>query len=86
MGCKKLRIFPLSLLRGTDIDNSYEINEGCILFSTIFPREVIATKWMNRDEVFFLKRIQKKMEDSAHSISVAVKSLKGFEKEAKNYA
>jgi len=86
MGCKKLRIFPLSLLRGTGIANSFENNEGEILFSTIFPREVIATKWMNRDEVFFLKGIQKKMEDSSHSISFAVKSLRDYEMEVKNYA
>ena len=86
LGCKKLRIFPLSFLRGTEVAYSFGTNEEGIKFSSIFPREVIETNWMDRNEVFYLKGIQKKMEDSANSLSVAVESLKSFEMENKDHA
>jgi hypothetical protein len=41
---------------------------------------------MDRNEVFYLKGIQNKMEDSAHSLSIAVESLKSLEKEMKDHA
>lgn len=75
LGCEKLRIFPLSLLRGTEIADSFETNKEGIRFSEIFPREVIETNWMDRHEVLYLKGIQNKMEESAHSISIAVEGL-----------
>lgn len=86
LGCKKLRIFPLSLLRGTEVADSFGANKEGIKFSSIFPREVIETNWMDRNEVFYLKGIQNKMEDSAHSLSIAVESLKSLEKEMKDHA
>ena len=65
--CRVLRIFPLSRLRGTEID--LESNNSDIIFSPIFPEEVIETKWMNRDEVFRLKKLQAFIEDNNGLIS-----------------
>ena len=66
-GCRVLRIFPLSRLRGTEID--VEFNNSDIIFSPIFPKEVIETRWMNRGEVFRLKKLQVFIEDSNGLIS-----------------
>ncbi len=64
IGCTKLRIFPLSLLRGTEIELSAD--NGEILFSPIFPREVISTDWMNLNQVYKVKKIQRYLEDHSN--------------------
>ena len=61
MGCAKLRIFPLSLLRGTEIE--IDAHNGEITFSPIFPKEVIRTKWMNLNQIYHIKELQKYLED-----------------------
>jgi radical SAM superfamily enzyme YgiQ (UPF0313 family) len=64
MGCTKLRIFPLSLLRGTEIEVNADSRE--IIFSPVFPREVIKTEWMDVHQVYRLKELQKYLEDNGN--------------------
>lgn len=61
MRCNIVRIFPLSRLRGTEID--VESSEKDMIFSPVFPREIIQTRWMNREEVLKLKNAQIILED-----------------------
>lgn len=61
MECTKLRIFPLSLLRGTETE--INTHNGEVTFSPIFPREVIRTKWMNLNQVYHIKELQRYLED-----------------------
>lgn len=64
MGCNKLRIFPLSLLRGTEIEVNAE--DGEIIFAPVFPREVIKTVWMDLHQVYQLKELQRYLEDNGN--------------------
>ena len=64
MGCNKLRIFPLSLLRGTEIE--VDAISGEITFAPVFPREVIKTEWMDLHQVYHLKELQKYLEDNGN--------------------
>ena len=68
MGCNKLRIFPLSLLRGTEIE--VDAISGEITFAPAFPREVIRTEWMDLYQVYRLKELQKYLEDNGNIMDV----------------
>ena len=61
--CKKIRVFPLSLLRGTEMAREFE-NSNDLTFSPIFPREVLRTKWIDLNTMFKIKKFQKLLEDN----------------------
>ncbi len=62
LGCRTVRLFPLSLLRGTEIGVAYGNGED-IHFSPMFPKEIIKSKWMGMDTLFRLKKLQMQLED-----------------------
>ena len=64
LGCKKIRVFPLSLLRGTEMAREFE-NSIDLTFSPIFPKEVLRTKWIDLNTMFRIKRFQKLLEDNS---------------------
>lgn len=66
-GLKKLRIFPLSRLKGTEID--LEGDSTGLTFSPIFPREVVKTDWMSMGDIYILKEIQKGLEDGGREMT-----------------
>ena len=50
-----IRLFPLIRLKGTGLDHSIR-NENDLVFSPIFPREVIKTRWMDQSLIYKIKR------------------------------
>lgn len=70
MGCKKIRVFPLSLLRGTEkeIDSR---NSNDLIFSPIFPREILKTKWIKIETMLGIKHFQKRLEGNSSHLSIA---------------
>ena len=64
LGCKKIRVFPLSLLRGTEMAREFE-DSNDLTFSPIFPREVLRTKWIDLNTMFKIKKFQKFLEDNS---------------------
>ena len=80
MGCKKIRIFPLSLLRGTEVEIDF-MNSQDLIFSPIFPKEVIKTKWIDIGTMLGIKRFQQRLEDKFSNMDEGdiafLKALKG---------
>ena len=54
MGVPVIRTFPLSLLHGTELALDESFTKSCT-FSPLFPREVIETPWMTREDLLFVK-------------------------------
>lgn len=70
----KIRVFPLSLLKGTDLAFSMNTEYLSRLeFSPIFPKEVLKTDWMSSEEIMTLKNLQytldKNMNNEADMLS-----------------
>lgn len=64
-GASRVRIFPLSRLKGTDLDaRMFGEYENRLTFSPIFPREVLYTEWMSMQEILAIKRLQEYFESS----------------------
>jgi radical SAM superfamily enzyme YgiQ (UPF0313 family) len=61
-GNSRLRVFPLSKLRGTELANTTK--DGEIYFSPFFPNEVIQTRWMTGIQILNLKKFQRRLEDA----------------------
>jgi radical SAM superfamily enzyme YgiQ (UPF0313 family) len=52
-----VKLFPLVLLKGTGLDIEIQSNNSeDFVFSSIFPREVISTKWMSSKDILDLKK------------------------------
>lgn len=59
----RVRVFPLSLLKGTELyDDVNTKYDGRIVFSPVFPREVISTDWINSHDILTLKSLQEIIE------------------------
>ena len=51
----EIKLFPLSRLRGTGLDVILGADNSEMVFSPIFPREVISTKWINTEDILEIK-------------------------------
>ena len=61
----RLRVFPLSLLKGTDLAEKVQAEyRGKMIFSPIFPKEVISTDWISQDDILSLKRLQEVLDSN----------------------
>ena len=61
---RRLRLFPLLDHRGTELSNSTRgIYRGRLLFAESFPRQIVATEWLDRTMVTDLKRAHGLLEE-----------------------
>ncbi len=58
-----IKLFPLIRLRGTVLDHSIKDDNNDMIFSPIFPKEVIRTKWMDQNTILKIKKYGSKYLD-----------------------
>ena len=72
-----IRLFPLQLLEGTTLAKQTQTKyKNSFIFSPIFPREVIETKWMTKEQIYYIRIIAKKLEQKYSECSNNLKQCR----------